>query len=125
LSWLHPTIEVRDSAIEGSGLFATASLPANTVVVTFSGRLVDTAEMHALIAASESYVDTFCLDDDQHLILNHGEPVRFGNHSCDRAPDLTVDRAGLPPGRFGLLVAQTLVTTPAMLLGLVLDPAQV
>ncbi|MFI9385867.1 hypothetical protein [Kutzneria sp. NPDC052558] len=43
MSWLHPDVEVRRSAIEGSGLFATRPIPAGTVVARLDGTLVTTA----------------------------------------------------------------------------------
>lgn len=38
--WSHPDLEVRSSLIAGQGLFATAAIPAGTVVATLGGRLV-------------------------------------------------------------------------------------
>src|SRR3954464_3658295 len=38
--WLHPDLEVRDSPIEGRGLFARAAIPGGTVVSRIGGRLV-------------------------------------------------------------------------------------
>ena len=59
--WLHPEVEVRTSEIAGRGLFATADLPARTVVWRLSGAP---------------------LDDEGRLVLAPGD-VRFVNHSCD------------------------------------------
>jgi hypothetical protein len=83
MSWLHPDIEVRRSAIEGSGLFATGPIPAGTVVARLGGRLVSTAELRRLLDPATEYVDSIAVDDDQHLVLPPGQPIHFGNHSCD------------------------------------------
>ena len=82
MSWLHPDVEVRRSAIEGSGLFAVRPIPADTVVARLTGRVVSTAELRQLLDAATEYVDTIGIDDDRHLILEPGQPVHFGNHSC-------------------------------------------
>jgi hypothetical protein len=85
--WLHPGVEVRESPIEGRGLFATEPLPSGTVVARLGGRLVDTAGLHAEFAAAAgtSYVDTITVLPDMHLLLPPRRPVGFGNHSCDPA----------------------------------------
>ena len=83
MSWLHPDIEVRRSDIEGSGLFAARPLPADTVVARLTGSLVSTSELLRRLASATEYVDTICVDDDQHLILPPGQPIHFGNHRCD------------------------------------------
>ena len=85
-SWLHPAVEVRPSEVAGRGLFATADLPAGTVVSRLGGRLVDTAELRGLLAAGASSVDSVVVDDDLHLLLAPGGDNRFANHACD--PDL-------------------------------------
>jgi SET domain-containing protein len=84
--WLHPHIQVLPSAIHGRGLFATQPLAAGTIVATLAGRLVSDEELHQLLAqakASQRYLDTICVDDDAHLILPPGQPIHYGNHSCD------------------------------------------
>jgi uncharacterized protein len=86
--WVHPRVEVKDSAIEGSGLFATEDLPADEVVLRLSGRLVSTDELarlieHANADPSHAYVDTLTVYEDTHLVLPSGSIIHFGNHSCD------------------------------------------
>jgi hypothetical protein len=83
MTWLHPDVEVRRSPIEGSGLFAVRALPAGTVVARLTGTLVSTAELVRRLDVATEYVDTICVDDDQHLILPPDQPIHFGNHSCD------------------------------------------
>ncbi|HEU5000094.1 MAG TPA: SET domain-containing protein-lysine N-methyltransferase [Lapillicoccus sp.] len=80
--WLHPSVEVRPSAIAGRGLFATADLPARTIVSRLGGRLVSTAELARVMAGADPYVDTIVVGADRHLLVSPGE-TRFGNHSCD------------------------------------------
>lgn len=81
--WLHDDVAVRPSPVAGRGLFATAPIPAGTVVSRLGGRLVDTATLHRLIEDSDDYVDTIVVDDDLHLVLAPGSDNRFGNHACD------------------------------------------
>ena len=83
MSWLHPDVEVRRSSIEGSGLFAARPIPAGTAVARLTGQLVSTAELQRRLASATTYIDTICIDDDQHLILPPGQPIHYGNHSCD------------------------------------------
>ena len=85
--WVDGRLVVRDSGIEGRGLFFTEDVPAGTLVIRMGGRLVSSVELDELIAANISglapYVDTITVDDDAHLVLPPGGIVHFGNHSCD------------------------------------------
>ncbi len=86
--WVHPHLAVRDSSIEGRGLFATDELPTGEVVLRLNGRLVSTEELgrlieHANADPSHSYVDTLTIYEDAHLVLPPGTLIHFGNHSCD------------------------------------------
>jgi uncharacterized protein len=81
--WLHPDVAVGPSDVAGHGLFATADLPAGTVVSRLGGTLVDTAELGRLTAAGTSPVDSLTVDEDLHLLLAPGCDNRFGNHACD------------------------------------------
>jgi uncharacterized protein len=86
--WLHEHIAVRESAIEGNGLFATADLPSGVIVIRLAGRLVSAEELAGLIDQVNGdplapYVDTLTVDEDSHLVLPSGSAVHFGNHSCD------------------------------------------
>ena len=79
---------MRDSSIEGRGLFAIDALPAGTLVLRLGGRLVDSSELAALIAAQEAdprlpYVDTITVVEDRHLVLPPGTAAHFVNHSCE------------------------------------------
>ena len=86
--WVHPNVAVKDSAIEGRGLFAEEGLPSDEVVFRLGGRLVSTDELgrlieHASADPSRSYVDTLIIHEDAHLVLPPGTLIHFGNHSCD------------------------------------------
>lgn len=86
--WVHEHVAVGRSSIEGEGLFASRELPADTVVLRLTGRLVTSVELTALIADSDAdpdalYVDTFTVYEDAHLVLPPGTIAHSGNHSCD------------------------------------------
>jgi hypothetical protein len=52
--WLHEQLAIRESAIEGKGLFATEDFPANLVVIRLAGRLVSSSELARLINEAEA-----------------------------------------------------------------------
>jgi hypothetical protein len=81
-SWLNPDVEVRPSDVAGRGLFAVTDLPAGTRVSRLGGRLVDTATMRDLAAASAEHLHTLAIDEDTHLLVAPGDG-RSGNHACD------------------------------------------
>lgn len=56
--WLISSAEVRQSPIEGAGLFAMRPIPAETLVARLGGTLVCTRELHQLFDNSEEYIDT-------------------------------------------------------------------
>ena len=86
--WVDDRLVVRHSRIDGRGLHFGADVEAGTVVIRLGGRLVTSAELDSLIAATlddpgAPYVDTVTVEDDAHLVLSAATPVHFGNHSCD------------------------------------------
>ena len=85
--WVDGRLVVRESSIEGRGLFFTEDVPAGTSVIRLGGRLVSSDELEELIAenvvGSGPYVDTISVDEDSHLVLPPGTDLHFGNHSCD------------------------------------------
>ena len=81
--WLHPDVEVRESAIEGRGLFARSAIARGTVVSRLGGRLVSEAELREIFRTSDAYVDTIAVSEDCHLVLPPRRPNGYGNHSCD------------------------------------------
>ncbi len=84
--WIHPDLEVQGSPIAGEGLFTTAPIAAGTVLIRLGGVTVSTAGLHELFARGAldgTYIDSFALDDDTHLVLPAGTAAHFANHSCD------------------------------------------
>lgn len=86
--WIDERLVVRESPIAGRGLFFTEDLAAGTVVMRLGGRLVSSAELDSLMAATIAdpaapYVDTITVVEDAHLVLPPMTLVHFGNHSCD------------------------------------------
>jgi uncharacterized protein len=81
--WLHPAVEVRESSIEGRGLFATVGIGAGEVVSRLGGRLATRHELHHLLEHSDHYVDTITVADGVHLVLPPRRSNGYGNHSCD------------------------------------------
>lgn len=103
--WLHPLVEVGESAIEGRGLFATGPLAAGTVVARLGGRHVSGADLERLFEAAgdDEYIDTIAIRDDLHLVLPAGDPIHYGNHSCEPnvwhdGPYRLVARRDIPAG---------------------------
>ena len=87
-SRLHSAVEVRASSIHGSGLVATADIPAGDVVAHLGGRIVSTDQLRRRLAAADSrdpsrYVDTITVTEDAHLVLPAGGAIHYLNHSCD------------------------------------------
>jgi uncharacterized protein len=86
--WLHDAIEVGPSAIQGRGLFAEQDLGAGTAVARLGGRLVSDRDLGRLIAEAERdpdgrYVDSIAVEDGTNLLIPLGQPIHFGNHSCE------------------------------------------
>ncbi|NEE00126.1 SET domain-containing protein [Phytoactinopolyspora halotolerans] len=83
--WLSEHVEVRDSPIQGSGLFARVDIARGTPVARLGGRLVSNAELQRLFdeAGAGTYVDTVSVHDDVNLVLPSGSANHWGNHSCE------------------------------------------
>jgi SET domain-containing protein len=81
-SWLDARVEVRDSAIEGQGLFARAPIAAGEMVMRLGGREVDEAEMRRIEASGERY-SAVQVDEGRHLLMAWDDPASRGNHSCE------------------------------------------
>jgi hypothetical protein len=82
--WLHPGVEVRDSPIEGRGLFARQPFPPGVVVSRLGGRLVSWDELRRLLDdPGQPYVDTITVSETEHLVLPPRRPNGYGNHGCD------------------------------------------
>ncbi|MEV0622946.1 SET domain-containing protein [Nonomuraea sp. NPDC050404] len=102
--WLHPSLKVGPSPIAGEGLFATAAIPAGTVVSRLGGRLVTLDHLRDLFADPDvPYVDTITVTADLHLVLPPGNRIGKSNHSCDpnlwwTGPYTLATRRDLRPG---------------------------
>ena len=83
LPWLHPSVVVRQSQIEGDGLFAVDDIHVGVTVARFGGHVVTNDELDRIIASSEAYIDTLSLDGDLNLVMPGRTPNGYGNHSCD------------------------------------------
>lgn len=81
--WLTQSVEVRESPIEGTGLFATRPIACGELVSRLGGVLVSTERLHQLFRDSDDYVDTIAVTSELHLVLPSGSPNHHGNHSCD------------------------------------------
>ena len=77
--WLTPHAVVRRSGIEGQGLFATATIPRDEVVMRLGGQVITD---ETLVELAPPY-SSLTVDHGVHLLLDAGHPVRYGNHCCD------------------------------------------
>lgn len=78
-SWLTPSARVESSRIEGQGLFASAEILRNQVIMRLGGKLID----DATLANLEPPYSSLTVVHGRHLLLDPAHPVRYGNHSCD------------------------------------------
>jgi uncharacterized protein len=86
--WSDDRVLLRDSPIEGRGLFAEDGFDEGDVVLRLAGRLVDSVELQALFDAAAKdplaiYIDTITVFEDVHLVLPPATMLHFANHSCD------------------------------------------
>jgi hypothetical protein len=79
-SWLDPRVEVRRSAIDGQGLFATASIRAGEIVGVLGGTAHRDDEVRGAGPMAHSSV---AIDEGVNLVQDEDDPMQFGNHSCD------------------------------------------
>ncbi len=74
-------LEIRASSIDGTGVFARASIPAGARVIEYVGQRISKAESLVRCEASNPYI--FTLDETEDLDGNvEWNPARFINHSC-------------------------------------------
>jgi SET domain-containing protein len=106
--WCDDRVLLRDSPIEGRGLFASENIDEGDTVLCLGGRLVTSVELQALFDAAAKdpqamYIDTITVFDDAHLVLPPATMVHFANHSCDpnlwhSGPYEVVARRSIPAG---------------------------
>src|SRR5262245_27433018 len=84
---LHRLFEVRPSAIQGAGGFATRLIPRGTRIVEYTGERISHAEADARYDdASMRRHHTFLFTVDADTVVDAavgGGPARFLNHSCE------------------------------------------
>jgi hypothetical protein len=83
----EPPYEVRDSAIQGCGVYATRRIRKGTWIVQYTGEVITNAE------ADRRYDDAtmdrhhtflFIIDEERCIdATHHGSDARFINHSCE------------------------------------------
>ncbi len=79
--WVHPDIEIKQTANRGKGMFATKDIPQDTVVVLWGGNYVnkDQAEQ-----AKQQGKLVMQFDEDLYSIEDRGTSnAYFINHSCN------------------------------------------
>jgi SET domain-containing protein len=86
-------VEVRDSSIHGQGTFASAILEAETLILEYTGELIDrkTAVERDNPDASDYSCYILQVDDDvfiDALLVEH--PAKYINHSCE--PNCSISR---------------------------------
>lgn len=86
----NPWIEVRQSAIHGSGVFAKTLIPSGTRFIEYVGERIDKAEALIRCEAENHYI--FEIDDTTDLDGNvEWNPARFINHSCNPNCESSLD----------------------------------
>ncbi len=75
-------LEIRDSSIHGTGVFALKSIPRGKKLIEYTGRRISKAESLKLCQADNRYV--FEIDDETDLDGDvPTNPARLINHSCN------------------------------------------
>ena len=79
-------IQVRHSKIHGNGMFATASIPAETRLIEYKGRLLTHRQADLLHdgTSDSGHTFLFTLNDKYVIDANvDGNDARWINHGCD------------------------------------------
>ncbi len=88
-------VEIRASAIQGLGAFATESIAAGVRLIEYSGERLTPAEADARypdVEGERHHTFLFAIDDDVVIdAANGGNAARFINHSCDPNCDAVVE----------------------------------
>ena len=79
-TWLNPKVEVRDSTIEGRGLFALQDIEPGEVIIIMGGSVLTDGEFLALNLEKYSAA---AIDEGLNILLDTPNPAECGNHSCD------------------------------------------
>ncbi len=81
-TWLSPKVEVRDSSIEGRGLFALSEITVGETVIVVGGRLLTDDDLRNVMTTGEKY-SSIAVNEGLHLLLDTPNAAEYGNHSCD------------------------------------------
>jgi SET domain-containing protein len=87
-------VEVRDSAIDGRGLFALESIPKGARILEYAGERVAADEGHARYDATVPF-HTFLFDVEDGFMIDGGvggNDARFINHSCRPNVEAVIER---------------------------------
>lgn len=80
-TWIHPSIEIKESPLGGKGMFATTDIAQGEKVVVWGGKYTDSEGAEQ---ARQAGMLVMHLDDDLYSIETRGEDESyFMNHSCD------------------------------------------
>jgi uncharacterized protein len=86
--------EIRESAIQGKGAFATEFIPAGTRLIEYAGERLTTAQADARYPEEGDRHHTFLFAIDDDVVIDaavDGNEARWINHSCDPNCDAVVD----------------------------------
>jgi SET domain-containing protein len=92
-----PPLTIRDSPIHGRGGFATARIPAGTLLIEYAGERIGAAEARRRAAAHAGdahapHTFVFAIDDDWAVDAGvGGNDARWLNHSCAPNCDAIVE----------------------------------
>lgn len=83
----EPMIEVRESRIQGRGVFATRKIRAGTRIIEYTGERISEAEADARYDDDDmerTHTFLFTIDDDTVIDATvYGNEAKYINHACD------------------------------------------
>jgi uncharacterized protein len=82
VTWLNPKIEVRESVIEGRGLFAVNRIEPGETIIEMGGMVLPEEAFRSFTERTPKY-SAVTVDEGLHLVLDTPNAAEFGNHSCD------------------------------------------
>ncbi len=80
-TWYDPRVEVRPSAIQGTGMFAAQPIAEGEIVVIMGGMVMSDAQFRAFITTVSRF-NAVQIGEDAHLVDIPTAPGGM-NHSCD------------------------------------------
>ena len=86
--------EIRPSAIQGLGAFATQFIPEGTRLIEYAGERLTPEEADARYPDDDERHHTFLFAIDDDVVVDaavNGNEARFLNHSCDPNCDVVID----------------------------------